>query len=153
ELKFWEDLRILPRDLTVQAIVRISETTSGSGGTSWALSRGPDSRGIPRWSFPGSQDAVQASQADAVAGALLAVEGEDFLTDDRAAEAGPVATVTVSVNDGRDFRLSFGPKTADSRYPCRLQDGTVVYLVPQWRYQQIVVDRSTLRAQTRAGAP
>ncbi len=154
ELKFWEDLRILPRDLTAHAVVRISETKTGSVGSTWTLSREPDSRGIPRWSFPGSQDAVQASQADAVAGALLAVEGEDFLTaDSRSAVAEPIATVTVSLNDGRDFRLSFGPKTADSRYPCSVQDGAVVYLVPQWRYQQIVVDRAALKAQTRAAAP
>lgn len=81
---------------------------------------------------------------------LLGFEANDFDTTPDAVKkdsASPAATITISTSDNRDFTVTLGARITGDQYPCVLSGGSVAYLLPEWRVEQVLAARDSLVAQ------
>lgn len=169
ERTFWEDLRVLPRDLASKDIVRMAVTgrlalsdgktvnlsytltltKNPTGGESWSLSKGPV--GSTPQSAPGAA-AVQADTAkvNSLIETVLSMEGADFDTAANAAAstaANAAARIELGSSEGKTYAVLIGSRVEGDQYPCTAAGGTFAYLVPAWRVTQALAAPETLTAQ------
>jgi hypothetical protein len=154
----WADLRVLPRDVKTDSLMRISVASSlpkpgekPGVRMEYTLMKEKGSAGALAWSFsPAAGAGVDQQKAGQLAGAIVALEGADVLTDlalGAAALATPAATVTVSLTDNRTFTIVLGPATPARQYPCSLREGGPAFLVPEWRLEGILPSQESLAAR------
>lgn len=158
----WAELRILPRDVKPDAVMRVSVSSSmvlpdtkPGARIEYTLLREKDSSGALAWAFSPGEMRLQSragakvdqEKAGQLASAIVMLEAADVLVDPALAAsaiASPSATVTVSLTDNRTFTIMLGAPTAARQYPCGLNEGSLSYLVPEWRVQAILLPMESL---------
>jgi hypothetical protein len=153
----WADLRVLPRGVGGEAVMRISVSGSvpkkGSkpaASTPYTLLKDKGSSGGLSWTFSPPGPAVDQQKASQLASALASLEGADLLTDQvpvSAVLASPAATVTVSLTDDRTFTILLGAGTDTQQHPCAVKETGFAYLVPEWRMEGILPSKESLAAR------
>ena len=161
----WLDLRVLPRDVKPDAVMRISVQSSlplpdgkGPSRIDYTLLKEKDSSGAMSWSLApkemrGADSVVGKLDQQAVGSlvsAVVGLEGTDILPAGDAAATGlsaPAAQVTISLTDNRTFVIAVGSRTQAGQYPCVLKDAASAFLVAEWRIQ------GSSRSEGEAGRP
>jgi hypothetical protein len=160
ERRAWADLRVLPSDISVEAVMRLSIASSlalsGAAGAKvskvaprieYTLLKEKSASGAMTWSLGAGAGPVDQQKVDSLVRSVLALEGGDFLADQDSARASlalPAAEVTISLADNRTFVIQIGDKSAGDQYPCALSGGSLGYLVPQWRLEGILKSKESL---------
>ncbi len=142
---FWADLRVLPADVTGSAVMRIS-VSSGRSFT-WTATRQKDAQNRETWYLAGRPGVkAPAEKLDSLANAVADLTGSGFIPGpvDRKQFQAPTGVVVVSLTDNRTFSVLFAARTPDGKYPCIVEQGEHVYLVPEWKVKEIVVPESIL---------
>ncbi len=163
ERTFWEDLRVLPRDLSSKDIVRMTVTGTlglSDGKTaklSYTLTLGKGPTGAESWSLarsgPGAEPAaVQADSAkvNSLIEAVLSMEGTDFDTAANAAAstaAKAAVRIELGSSEGKTYTVLIAPRVEGDQYPCTTVGGAFAYLAPAWRVTQVLAGPETLAAQ------
>ena len=169
ERRGWADLRVLPSDIGVEAVMRLSIASSlALSGTAsanvakvpkvskvakvaprieYTLLKEKSASGAMTWSLGAGAGPVDQQKVDSLVRSVLALEGGDFLADQDSARdslALPAAEFTISLADNRTFVIQIGDKAAEDQYPCALSGGSLGYLVPQWRLEGILKSKESL---------
>jgi hypothetical protein len=150
----WLDLRVLPRDVQADLVMRVSakgsvtlpEATAATR-LDYTMLKEKDSSGAMSWSFSPAAGRVDQQAAAGLVNALAGIEGSDIVAkgDPLAAIlAAPQATVTISLTDNRTLSLVIGARTPAGQYPCALEGSATMFLVPEWRVQAILLPREKL---------
>jgi hypothetical protein len=155
----WLDLRVLPRNVAPDAVMRISvqgtvatPDAAGPVRIEYTLLREKDSSGVMAWTLSAPGAKVDQQAVRSLVGSILGLEGSDILAGKDLAAAGlsaPQAVVTVSLTDNRTFTISLGRRTQAGQYPCTLKDAAAGYLVPEWRVQAVLLPKEKLAGSTR----
>jgi hypothetical protein len=147
ERTFWADLRILPRDVTGPAVMRLSISSRTGKVFTWTVAREKDAQNRQVWALLDRAGAkIRQEKVDAIVNAVTGLSGVDFLTGstDRSAFSNPSAVVVISLTDNRTFSLLFGARQPDGKYPCMREQGVSVYVVPDMRLREILVAEDAL---------
>jgi hypothetical protein len=155
----WLDLRVLPRDVKPDAVMRISvqgtlaiADAPGPVRLDYTLLREKDSSGVMVWSLAPPGAKVDQQAVTSLVGSILGLEGSDILPGKDLAGAGlsaPQAVVTVSLTDNRTFAITLGRRTQAGQYPCALKDAAGGFLVPEWRVQAILLPKEKMVGSAR----
>ncbi len=144
--KFWSYLRIFPKDLQGQDLMRISVKSKvlfEDGAQSdldytLLLSIGEQSA----WQSAEQPELnLDNSEIDLLASNIAGIEGIEFAVGVSAAEAGiddPAAQVLISTADDRDFRLLVGGYGGEKQLYAALEGGKLIYKVSEWRLKGIL---------------
>lgn len=155
----WLDLRVLPRDVAPDMVMRISVVSvlplpgaAGPARIDYTLLKEKDSSGAMAWAFAPPAGKVDQQAATTLVAALLGLEGADILSSNdpaRTVLSSPKAVVTVSLNDNRTFVVNLGERTQAAQYPCAVAGAASAFLVPEWRVQATVVPKEKLAGASR----
>ncbi len=155
----WLDLRVLPRDVQADLVMRISVKGSvtlpeakAPSRLDYTLLKEKDASGAMAWSFAPPGGKIDQQAAAGMVNALAGMEGSDILaTGDPAAASlsSPQASITVSTTDNRTLSITIGARTQAGQYPCALEGAGVAFLVPEWRVQAILLPKERLTGQGR----
>jgi hypothetical protein len=153
--EFWAYLRVFPKNLDGQDIMRISVNStlqvkdqslkpldytlvlSSEQPAEWKLVEGPKGE-------------LDNSKVDLLANNLADLEGTQFahgVDRQKAGLATPAAQILISTQDDRDFRLLIGGQAGEDRYYAGLEEGDFIYEVSEWRVKGILKDAAELRAE------
>ena len=153
----WADLRVLPRGVRTDAVMRVSVAGSAPKkgakpvpAVPYTLLRDKDASGGLSWTLSPPGPAVDQQKVSQLVSALTALEGADLLVDQgavAAVRASPAATVTVSLTDNRTFTILLGPGTDAQQHPCAVKETGSACLVPEWRMEGILPTKESLAAR------
>ncbi len=138
---YWAEMRILPSTVTGDSIIRLSVAQKGTLAFSWTATRERSAQNVNAWVIEGKTSVkIQQDKLSSVASSVAGISGGDFLLDSHLApdESTAQAVINLTGSDNRSYTLLFGARQADARYPCVLVGTPVPWLVPEWRYQEIL---------------
>jgi hypothetical protein len=151
EPSFWSQLKLFPDNLDIRDIRRLSLKRRAG----FAPEAEPFAYTLIRdenadWIVEGRPDlTLDNGKLDALAGALTAFEGTEFVVGIPREEAGfdsPAAEISFTTSDERVFRLVVGNSRPDTdQYYVCLDGQTYCYLAASWRLQNIFKDLGELR--------
>ncbi|MBN2551465.1 MAG: DUF4340 domain-containing protein [Spirochaetales bacterium] len=156
EEKFWAHLRIFPDDLEGQSIMRITvdstlrfEEEAEGQDLKYTLVLSSEQPAV--WNVVDLPEGELDNQkVDLLASNLADLEGTEFAHGVGPVEAGlenPAASILISTEDGRDFRLFIGGEAGGDQYYAALEDGQLIYKVAEWRVKGLLKDIGQLRAE------
>ncbi len=136
---YWAEMRILPQAVTGDSIIRLSVTQKKA--FAWTATREPNAQNVNVWVIEGRTGLkIRQDKLNSIASSVAGISGGDFLLNRQLAPDASTAQAVIEVtgSDNRSYTLLFGARQADARYPCVLVGSTVSWLVPEWRFQEII---------------
>ncbi len=164
EESFWSDLRLFPRDLTGEDIIRItirsrisfSEHEEKLNGLDYTMVLDNVS-GIETWQVYGMDSSLfplSPEKVDSIANTLAAFEGNEFIADvvqDQAGLADPVAEIEFTTIDDVSYTLQVGAHSQEkNQYFIKVAGQSYGYKAAAWRLEKILVPLETLANKEQA---
>lgn len=159
---FWSELRLLPKELKGQDLIRLSFRSRLSfNDADEPAGRALDytllvesGEGGPVWKVEGRDDfPLDTGKVEGVANSVAGFEGARYAVNVPADKAGlesPAAEVTVTARDNKTYRLRVGNTVSDEdQYYVRLEGSPYAYQAPAWRIKQILKTLDALRAEKK----
>jgi hypothetical protein len=159
---FWSELRLLPKELKGQELIRLSfrsrlsfndadEPAGQALDYTLLLESG---EGGPVWKVEGKDDfPLDTGKVEGVANNVAGFEGARYAVNVPADKAGlesPAAEVTVTARDNKTYRLRVGNTVNDEdQYYVRLEGSPYTYQAPAWRVKQILKTLDVLRGEKK----
>lgn len=157
EESFWSDLRLFPRDLTGEDIIRItiksrisfSEQEEKLNGLDYTLVL-ENVSGVETWKVYGTESylyPLSPDKVDSVVNAFASFEGNEFIADvaqDQSGLADPLAEIEFTTIDDVSYTLQVGAHSPEKdQYYIKIAGQPYGYLAAAWRIEKILVPIET----------
>ena len=157
EESFWSDLRLFPRDLTGEDIIRMTiksrisffEQEEKLNGLDYTLVL-ENVSGVETWKVYGMDSSLyplSPEKVDSVVNAFASFEGNEFIADvaqDQAGFAVPLAEIEFTTIDDISYTLQVGAHSREKdQYYIKIPGQTYGYLAAAWRIEKILVPIET----------